>query len=65
MEKPIQFDPNSDEHLEWVLKLAYKHAAGDMSATSQETVDALCDALGNLIGDDAFCNFVENEVSVF
>jgi len=62
MEKPIQFDPNSNEHLEWVLKLAYRHAAGDMDVSSRETLDALCDALGNLIGDDAFCKFIETEV---
>lgn len=63
MERPIKFDPNSDEHLEWVLKLAYKYAAGDMMVASEETMDAVADALCNLIGDDKFCEFIANEVA--
>ena len=49
-------------HLAKVLKLAYRHASGDTSAGTQETTAALCDALCNEIGDDAFCKFVENDV---
>ena len=64
VDKPLRFDPNSNEHLEWALKLAYRYAAGDMSAATEETRDAVADALCNLIGDEGFCQFVENEVCV-
>lgn len=58
MDKPVRFK-DSKEHLEYTLKLAYKHAAGDLSAGTSETMDALCDALCNLIGDDDFCKFCD------
>ncbi len=29
--KPIKFDPNTNEHLEFVLKMAYKYAVGYVS----------------------------------
>lgn len=61
----MKFDPNSNEHLEWVLKLAYKYAAGDMSAATEETRDALFDALCNLMGNDKAVDFIENEVCTF
>ncbi len=54
-----KFDPNTDQHLEHVLKLAYRYALGDLGIGSNEMVDTLCDALCNLIGDDAFCEWVE------
>ena len=60
--KPKSFDPNSDEHLQWALKLAYLHVYGDMDISSEEAGDALCDALCNLIGVDAFCEFTATEV---
>ena len=59
MSKALWFDPNTDEHLIHALKLAYRYAVGETDVTSGETVDALCDALCNLIGDDGFCQFVE------
>jgi len=57
----MRFDHSSEEHLEWVLKLAYRHVVGDMDVTQREAQDALCDALCNLIGDDAFCDFCSQE----
>ena len=59
-ERPIQFDPNTNEHLEWSLKLAYRYATGDMDVGQEECTDALCDALCNLIGDEAFQDFVNS-----
>ncbi len=64
MKKSIKFDHNTNEHLEWVLKLAYKYSVGDLSVASEETSCALSDALCNLIGDDKFCDFVENDISL-
>ena len=61
MDRPLKFDPNSDDHLIYALKLGYKHAAGDTDAGTQETMNALCDALCNLIGDDAYCAFIDEE----
>jgi len=61
-DKPLKFDPNSNEHLVWVLKLAYKYAVGDIAATSEETAEALCIALCNEIGDEGFCEFFDSEV---
>ena len=52
-----RFDPNSDEQLIFALKLAYRHTGGDESAGTTETMDALADALCNLIGDDEFSHF--------
>jgi len=63
MDKPLRFNPNSNDHLEWVLKQAYMHAAGDLPAGTEENMDALCDALCNLIGDEAFCKFCEEDLS--
>jgi len=59
--KPRSFDPNSNEHLEWVLKLAYLHASGDVDISSKETTDALCDAISNIIGPAGFCEFLAEE----
>lgn len=61
MKKPKTFNPNSDEHLEWVLKLAYRYVTNDASISTEEVQDALCDALCNQIGDDKFCELCEEE----
>ena len=63
MNKRLIFDPNSDEHLIWALKLAFKYASGDMSVGQEETTDALCDALCNLVGDDEFCKFMKEDLT--
>ncbi len=61
MEKPLKFiGPNA--HLEWALKVGYKFACGDEDVSSGEAIDALCDALCNLIGDEKFSEFVADDI---
>ena len=50
----------SDKQEIEALKLAYRHIAGDTSAGTEETQKALCSAICNAIGDDAFIEFIEN-----
>ena len=61
MQEQTKFDPNTDEHLEYVLKRAYRFALGDMDIGSNEMAKDLCDAICNLIGDDAFVEWNESE----
>ena len=56
MERPLKFE-STNEQLEYALKLGYMHACGSEKAGTCETMDALCNALCNLIGDDAFQEF--------
>lgn len=42
------------DHLECVLKRAYMYAIGDMDVSGDEISNDLCDALCNIIGDEAF-----------
>ena len=60
MERPLTFDPNSNDHLEWTLKLAYRYAEGNMLISGEDVTSACMDALCNLIGDDAFCEFLKS-----
>ncbi len=55
--KPERFTEENSQ-LEYALKLAYKHAMGDVDAGTNETIDALCDAICNLIGDHEFCEWI-------
>ena len=57
MSKTSRFDPNSNEHLEYVLKRAYKFSSGDLTIGSSEMMNDLCNALCNLIGDEEFQSF--------
>jgi len=55
----MKFDPNTDEHLEYVLKRAYRYAIGDLGVGTDEISNDLCDALCNLIGADTFSDWNE------
>ena len=48
------------EHLEWALKLAYAYSIDEDDITLEELQSAMCDALCNLIGDEAFCELIED-----
>ncbi|MDO9105189.1 MAG: hypothetical protein Q7U57_09540 [Methylovulum sp.] len=64
MQEQLKFDPNTDEHLEYVLKRAYRYALGDMTISSNEIQSDICNALCNLIGDDTFVKWNESEEAV-
>jgi len=64
MQEQWKFDPNTDEHLEYVLKRAYRYALGDIDIGSNEIQSDICNALCNLIGDDAFVEWNESEEAV-
>jgi hypothetical protein len=42
------------------MKMAYRNICGDTSAGTEETQNALCDALCEEIGDDAFVEFCDS-----
>ena len=44
------------------LKYIYKHLQGDMNITEDEAINKACDTLCNLIGDQAFQKFLEDDV---
>ena len=50
-----------DEQLVYALKLGYLYATLDEDVAAAEASDALGDALCNLIGDDAFCAWLEEK----
>ncbi len=56
----LRFNPNSNQHLEWALKLLYRYSSGDLKVSSGEAMSASADALCNLIGDDKFVKWNEN-----
>lgn len=64
MQEQRKFDPNTNEHLEYVLKRAYRHVLGDMDIGSNEMQSDICNALCNLIGDDAFVKWNEDENTI-
>lgn len=53
------FNPNTNEHLEHVLKKAYKFTHGDMGIGTEEMSGDLCDAICNLIGPNAFSEWCD------
>ena len=59
VDKKETFNPQTDEHLIETLKRAYMFACGDTDIGTNEIQDFLSDALCNKIGDDNFCEFLE------
>jgi len=59
---PDLIDKNvTNDHLERVLKKAYRFAAGDTKIDSHELVDDICEALCDLMGYDNFCQWNDLE----
>ncbi len=58
-----KFNPNSDEHLEHVLKKCYRFALGDDAIGTVEILSDLTDAICNLIGDEKYCEFLDKEIN--
>lgn len=56
----MKFDPNTNEHLVYVLKRAYRYALGDFEIGSEEIANDLMNAICNEIGDDGFQSFVSS-----